>query len=103
VNLPGVARVALLHDRQLRTGAEGRQVAALFRDVDVAVLIDAEQIGNDLCRDATEDRAVARPHDVDLLLRHEEGPRAEDGLEPAHEAEIKRTKKALESTWRVFG
>ena len=58
-------------------------MAAFFGDVDVAVLVDAEQIGNEFGGHAAEHCAVARPHDVNLLLRNEERARAQDGFELA--------------------
>jgi hypothetical protein len=38
-----------------------------------------------------------------VLGELEKGPADPPPPEPVHEAEIKRTKKALEGNWRVFG
>ena len=56
---------------------------AFFGDVDVAVFVDAQQIGDELRRYAPEHSAVARSDDVHLLLGDEERAGAEDGFEPA--------------------
>src|SRR6185503_14634391 len=59
------------------------QLPALFRYVDVAALVDAQQIGNEIGRNLAEQRSVARPDHVHLLLRNEKSAAPQDWFEPA--------------------
>src|SRR5258708_29252004 len=84
-----------LNQRQLGPGAKRGQVTDLFGDVDVASLVDAQEIGDEIGGDDAEDSSVARTDNVDLLLGDEESARTEDGLELARLVALHAPREAV--------
>ena len=95
---PRASRLLGAKKRQPRQGAEGDEVAAVLGDVDVAALVDAQQIRDGLCRsDCAEGRAVGGPQDADP------GGDSDSGAAPAADGSASRARTARRSAGRARG
>ena len=79
------------HERKARADPKRGHVPALFGDVDVAALVDPEQIRDRVAwPDLSQVRAIARAEDMHVDVGHEERSGSQDGLKAARNVGLDR-------------